>query len=580
MTNPSLTILSKSPVIKPEDVTLDDLNHLSKDNFALWALTSGAKVDRNDVDFNKHRYLLPIYLNNDKEIVWMKAAQLGATVYMLLRILWWLEKNPGRKAGLYFPTKDGVDNLSKDRLTPLIQSCPSIASIADHHDKLGLRKIGASSFYLFHLGGVASKDSVPLDFVAFDEVRLCSPADIDQALERLSHSEHKYKIFMSTAGIPDTSIAARFDLGTRHIWRSKCTPSICPDGIDLARTFPDCVVEDKTKGLLYLRCPKCKATIKDPQNGRFVPENNGAEYISYNVSQLVSKFISLKEIWDFYKRTTNKEEFYNAKLGLPFVDEQNRGVTKDQLDACVDTTLEWARPSKTKHTAMGVDQGGGYNYVVIADIQDGKKRIRHLEIIEQDNPLYMEAGHKVSPFKRLYDLMKEFDVRVCVIDGMPNFNEALAFAQAFPGRVFIAWYQQNAKDVVQWGDKKRGAKEVVRKAGPLLKFKYHCILSRYTSINLMLGEFAQQNFIMPDPDRLIQLCKDEKTGQIHTEAIARRFQNMMMRLIKRFHVTNEETGEGRYEFIYGGADPHFSHAATYCNAALERLRRQNVWVFA
>lgn len=569
------TIVRLPKKVKPEDITIDDLNHLSNDSFALWTQTSGVTVDNNPVEFNTHRYLLPIYMCNDTEIVWRKAAQLGATVYMLLRVIWWLHTHQGRKAGLYFPTKEGVENLSKDRLTPLLESIPSLNGTIDTQDKLGLRRIGKSSFYLFHLGGVASKDSVPLDFVAFDEVRLCKASDIDQALERISHSPYKEKIFMSTAGMPGADIDARFDLGTQHVWMAKC---FCPDGCDLARTFPNCVVDDKKRGKLYLRCPKCKAVIHDPQNGRYVAHNPGADYTSFHVSQLTSKYISLKEIWNFYHRTTNMAEFYNAKLGLPFIDEANRGVGLGQLKACVDPQLEWAAPGKVAHTAMGVDVGGGYCYVVIADLADNKKRIRHVEIIESDNPHYRENGKRVSPFKRLRELMREYKVQLCVVDAMPNYDMVLEFAQDFPGKVFAAFYAKEAKDAINWSDKPK-TKLTLKKAGPLLKFKHYCVLSRYLSMDFALGEWARTNVICPDPDRLVQMCFDEKTKQLQPEAIMNRAFSMFMRLVKQQHVTNEETGEVRHQWIYSGGDPHFAHAWNYANVALERMRRQVSWTF-
>lgn len=910
------TIVRLPKKVRPEDITINDLNHLSNDSFALWTQTSGVRVDNNPIEFNTHRYLLPIYMCNDTEIVWRKAAQLGATVYMLLRMIWWLHVNQGRKAGLYFPTKEGVENLSKDRLTPLLQSVPSLRASVDNNDKLGLRRIGKSSFYLFHLGGVASKDSVPLDFVAFDEVRLCKASDIDQALERISHSPYKEKIFMSTAGQPGADIDARFELGTQHVWRAKCfcfsydteiwvrnkhtgdvsvksfkdlsgvwkdyqalskgpykrlqfkditafhhngikntvkvkfrngtsvvctpdhvffrqdktlsriietklsdipldnryknklicaktipsdgvrqvpydndtlfvigayiaegswytdtdititqkndtkirevvlrwaannnlhcliTPTAlrislasrpdlielfkqcgrgaqnkqvpedillgttdqlkyllqgyltgnghdeslrthdnrgyttntswscvttsellakqlqliglrlgtplyvshskpkgklpiwslehnpksafasnlvggdlaqvsiqsiedhgtipvaditvadnhnyvlangvvahnCSDGVDLARTFPDCVVDDKRRGKLYLRCPKCKAVINDPQNGRYVPMNPGADYTSFHVSQLVSKYISLKEIWNFYHRTTNITEFYNAKLGLPFIDEENRGVSMDQLKECVDPQLEWAKPGSATHTAMGVDVGGGYCYVVIADLADNKKRIRHLEIIESDNPHYRVNGKRVSPFRRLRELMREYKVQLCVVDAMPNYDMVLEFAQDFPGKVFAAFYAKESKDVVSWSDRPK-TKVSLKKAGPLLKFKHYCVLSRFLSMDFALGEWARNNVICPDPKRLVQMCFDEKTKQLQPEAITERFFSMLSRLVKNQHILNEETGESRFQYIYSGGDPHFAHAWNYANIALERMRRQVVWTF-
>lgn len=935
-------IIMKKPTKAIEDISIEDLRALSNDNFLMWCMTSGAKVDNNEIDFDTHRYLIPIYLDNSDHIVWQKAAQLGATVYMLLRTLWWLEKNQGRKAGLYFPTNDGVQNLSKDRLVPLIDSCPSIKAISPDSGKLNLRHVGSSSFYLYHLGGVASKDSVPLDFVCFDEVRLCDAKDIDQALHRISHSPYKYRTFMSTCiegnttvvvrekstgfvtkksfkelehtftnyqvlsynriggyrprwrdikavhnngvkkvvkasftghneivctpdhkfavsaptkalfgynsfveiqhierhnesntpapvgvyalteiptdvgvhydlltfefmglfiaegvykngtvsiyqnvtgekheavrdiakqwamsngleylentdgvhvsgittrpdlvqlfqdcgtlasekripeillqgnkpqlthlmngliagdgwyidkdlgsfgistsskqlasdirfvalkigspvqtsvrnnrvgtpvvidgvqtgtakhkehilrysplshrhkeivrgvgklalssvadageaevydmtvdqdawyflaesgilakncGLPDNDINRRWQQGTQHIWMSACG---CPDGCDLARTFPDCIVTDDPKrpGEVYLRCPKCRYEIKDAQNGRYVPMNPSADYHSYHVSQLASKYRSTKEVWTEFLNTTNIEEFYNAALGIPYIDSANRGVTPSQLEACVNPQLRWMKDERKEEktrTAMGVDQGGAYNMVVIADIApDGtRKRIRHVEIIEQLNPQYYEDGNPVSPFNRLYKLMDEFNVGICVIDMMPNYNEALKFAQAFPGRVFLAYYKRDGKEVVQWGDRGK-YKENVRKAGPLLKFKYQCAIGRFPSLSFALGEWAEGNVQIPPLDGIRQIARSEEhdsRGQLIPESPARRLFSHLPRLIKRWTEVDAETGSGRWEWVYAGGDPHLAHAWNYCNIALERIRRKAVFAF-
>jgi Phage terminase large subunit (GpA) len=576
----TLEIQTPSKIIKPEDITTEDIRHMAKESFPLWCLTHGAEVDNNPIEFEKHRYLLPLYMDQSDEVVLAKAAQMGATVWMMLRVLWWLHSHQGRKAGLYMPNKELVDNTSADRLTPLMQSVPPIREMSDLNDKLGLRKVGKSSFYLLHLGGKSAKDSVPLDYVSFDEIRLCSDKDIDQTLERIAHSPYKMKLFASTTGLPGSNIDLRFQLGSQHVWHAKCN---CPDGVDLPTVFPDCVVADDAKrpGQVYLRCPKCKYEIKDPQNGRYVPQNEGAAYNSYRVSQLTSKFITAKEIWDFWKRTTNRAEFFNSKLGLPYVDAENMGVTLDQLKSSCREDLPWAEPHNIENkTAMGIDQGAGYCIVTIADHKDGKKRIRHLEIIEQHNPRYRgPEGAILSPFVRCAELMHEFNVGLAVVDAMPSINDALQFARAFPGRVFLAYYSKEAKEIVQWNDKKR-YKETVRKAGPLLKFKHTAVLGRFSSLDYMFGEIRSGNYIFPDPDRLRQMAYDEKTGVIVPLAPAHRLFSHLTRLVKNFHVVNEETGEGRWRWIYTGGDPHFAHSLNYCNIALERLRRFTIYTFA
>jgi phage terminase large subunit GpA-like protein len=310
--------------------------------FALWSQYSGIEVDNHRFEFDKHRYLLPIYLDMHDEVVLIKAAQMGATVYQLLFLIWWA-RHHNVKTGMYFPTKDGVGKLSKDRLTPLIQSNRELSSyIKDAADTIGLKQIEnihgrTSSMYLLYLGGQASKDSVPLDVVVFDEVRLVKSEDIDQALERISHSEYKVKRFMSTAGFPNKDIHARFLRGNQMTWHVKCN---CLDGFIPSEVFPECIVD--TGKEVYLRCPRCGMRIHDPQYGNYIAHNPKADVHSYSASQLISKFITPKEIWKSYLETTNKKEFYNAKLGRPYIDTENQPVTEETLQANVNPDIKWA----------------------------------------------------------------------------------------------------------------------------------------------------------------------------------------------------------------------------------------------
>jgi hypothetical protein len=284
--------------------------------------------------------------------------------------------------------------------------------------------------------------------------------------------------------------------------------------------------------------------------------------------------MSLKEIWQSYKTTTNIAEWWNAKAGLPYINSDARGVTHDQLMACVSTEERWTKKKLGNGCAMGVDQGAGYVMVVIADISpsNGKKRIRHIEIIENTNHDYMENGQRVTPFKRLRELMVEFDVRLALCDGLPNFNDALQFAQSHPSRVFLAYYMRDAKHVVQWSDKKKGL-ESIRKAGSLLRFKYNALLNRYTSLETMLSTWSNGDVICPDPNGLVQTCMDEGTKAMMPEAVCRRLFTHLTRLIRNYKESNPETGEGRYEWLYTQGDPHLAHACNYCFIALERMKR-------
>jgi hypothetical protein len=582
--NPNIIIKAYNP--KPEDINLEVLNKLSQTSLPVWALTNKVKVDHHYLEFKNHRYLLPIYACTDPEMAFVKSAQIGFSIYLFLRLLWFLEINPGTKAGLYLPNESVALSMSQDRLDPIIQSCPSIKAIYDNNSKLSLRRFGDSSLYIFSLGGVSSKDSVPLDLVAFDEVRLASAKDIDQVKHRLLHSSFKHTIYGSTVGLAGQTIHARFLQGSQHYFEVRCG---CNNGLgycNLAETFPDCLVDDKTKGRVYYRCPKCKYEIKDVQNGRYIPRNEGADFTSFHASQLNSKFITPREILKNWNTTTDKAEWTRSTLGIPYEDEDNRGVTLEEMKACVNPELPWYihDSSKSKpRTAMGIDVGKGYLVCTVMDIApDGnKKRIRHLEVIDRANPKYFTFdGKQQSPYLRAAEMMEEFNVGLCVIDNMPNPDEALNFAQKFPGKVFIGWYQENQKDVIVWGDRVKH-KEGVRKSGYKFKFKNHVMINRFVSIDSTLAEFKNKNVFIPNPDNLILTARNEKTGKLEPEAVCYRFLDHVTSMIKQFEVKDEESGEGKWIWNYsGGQDPHLTHSLVYANVALERLRKQAIFCFA
>lgn len=951
--------------IKPLDINdflrnadSNDVRALMSRNFALWAAMGGIKVDGNPLEFNTHRYLLPIYMDHGKEMVWMKAAQLGATVYMLLKLMWYCRNSEvevegpdgsrfkrGPNVSLYFPTGGGVEDLAKARLNPMIASNDELVDNLTEVDTLSLKQFRnvhgtTSSLYMTYMGGKDSKDSTPLDVLAFDEVRLMDPQDIDQVFERFAHSPLKHRTYMSTAGFPDcfagdtkvlvkdkrnnriyskniadlvgtcenyqalsynrrggnrtrwrditgavcrgekevvkvtfwggTSVvctpnhrfstlqttaggvsmqwvpisdvithpkhfggkhgpvegvacvnmvqerensqhllavaAAPYDLltcrvlgfyiaegsiatngkeicmwqsphkedlgfverwcklndlpyrrnaegifiqaksredlldlfkscghgapnkeipedvlsgtnaqitevlggiiagdghvrndkdgrdfdiyttsnklasqiltigvrigkpmsvnprppreehhfpsfvlsynpnsfrneevmedlgkvavrsiepsgkqltydleiegdpwftlaesgalvhncdiherflrGTQLTWHTKCG---CPDGVVLPEVFPDCVVEHR--GEVYYRCPKCKYRINDVQNGCYIPHNPGGKYNSYSVSQLNSAHISPEELFDFYKTTTNIKEFYNGKLGQPYVDEANRPITDDTFAACVDDSLKWQcnLPSQRVRggCAMGVDQHSGNCYVTIMKRgKDGKKQIVHLEVIESKNPIYWEYDDKfgadgpVSPFKRLHQLMNEYGVGMCVIDMMPNANEAHELARKFPGKVFTAVYKESGQDLVLWGDR-ASHKEGVRKGGKEIKNKYQVNINRYLSLDYALRMWTEGIVELPAIGQLTPVVRSERKadkGRFVATPLALRLRDHLKRLVRQETVLDKDTGRSRMEWLYLGGDPHFAHAFSYCNIAMERLRHTAMFV--
>jgi hypothetical protein len=97
-----------------------------------------------------------------------------------------------------------------------------------------------------------------------------------------------------------------------------------------------------------------------------------------------------------------------------------------------------------------IDQMGGFDAAIIKErLPDGRQAVVHLEYIytkpTQENP-------EASPFDRCDELMVQYGVQCCVIETLPNYNDAKRFAHRHHGKVFLAGYADMKDDMLRWGD--------------------------------------------------------------------------------------------------------------------------------
>lgn len=721
-------------------------------HLALWAEMGGLKVDSIPFSFEGHRYLFPIFMDTNPQIVWMKSAQMGATIWMLLRAfhqslyyeVWGF--NTPIKVGFFFPEGPGLNLLVKGRVEPIMRNCAELEPYAKEKSR-SWKPVGDSALYFLYMGGTSSKDSTPLMSIFFDEVRLMDINAVEQAKERVSHSDIEYIQLVSTAGYPecfsgDTAIIAR-DILTGKVssrfvgdfvtkgcegwevlsygvknkkkleWRKvlgavnrgpadvyqvtfsngrrvKCTPEhrfaqlfrsntdtsivwVPLKNIPLASTwgncfsnetilclrdydfigvgcekrgeredvlhevapslggvriesveelvfkedvfdiqvegnsnffladsgclvhnsdihagfldsdqkwfttvcdhcgyeqvlcleFPDCIAEHQhgpRAGQSYYICKSCRLEIKDPQKGLYVPHGDPKHPISgYQVSQLLSSRKSASDIMNVYRKMTNKKEFFNAKLGIPYIDEENRPLVIEMLDNNVDPLLEWG-PSLGVDTYMGVDQMSGENYVFV---------VSRSSIGEVRRILWFEIINDRKPFKRTGELMDLFSVKVCVCDAEPNTNDSLAFAKYFGKRVFLAKYGEY-EDMIRWKDSWRPKKEH-RKADPSTYHQYRIFLDKFKSVGRTLDWVRYKKVVWPDPTDRIQHAFPYKGGRYEEMPIMlTHAYPMFCSAIKERVVKKEEESSYTWRWNFLGCDPHALMALDYALRASER----------
>lgn len=561
-------------------VSPDQLQALRMRNLGVWCALNKFEVDRRPFTFANRKFLKKIYLSTNPFINVRKCTQVGLTIWMVLKVLHrlrfsrYIGRKYAKKAGFYFPVHDTVAKFSKDRLQPIIENIPEFNEVMKGSGSIELKQLGESSLYMSYMGGTASKDSVPLDIICLDETRLMDVKEINQVEERLSGSYEPEMYKISTAGLPNDAIDKAFLQGNQQFWHTNCN---CSDGVILSDVFPECIGkrQTKTRPEYFYRCPTCGKDYIDPQDGDYIAHNPNAEIDSFHIHQMLSATYDAKRIWQKYVTSDNPKEFYNACLGKPYVDEENQGIIDDELEGCVNTDLSWKTPSN--NTYMGVDQRSGQLHIVIAKWRGEKRNVIHVEVIDSYHDKYKIDGVVVSPFKWLYQRMKEWDVDVCILDALPNANEAKEFAQAFPGRVFLAYYKASG-EIARWSDKRQSKKGTespqLRRSSEEIRFKWVVLLDRYKSIEFTLRQWRRRKVELANPKGLIQDIRDEKTGIYtpsfvvkdvlfkHLKAVARELVNV-----------RTDTNNLQYRWINLGLDPHFLHACNYCFMAMERRKK-------
>lgn len=438
-----------------------------------------------------YKHLKDWYEDEHRKQAAMAGAQTGKTARLLTHMARTAYSSAyGRLIGYYFPDKHLPGAFSNERFKPFIKSNPELAKTLGvaaggkkGRDATLTMNLAETTLYLMTIGGKTATEGLPLKAVYFDEVRRMKLSDIERAQERYSAQKDPVDFKVSTAKYPKGDIHKFFLEGDQRYFHTECK---CAEGVVLSTTFPSCVallrnttpqfrrkvehayshaglpflgMSDEERAMypeaVYL-CPKCGEILVDPRLGWWEPHAPHHLMVhSYQLPQMLSIRWPAGKILHKRDHAEDMQEFHNSALGLPYVDVEKMPLQEEHVDACVDSALQWGehmsyevRRRKLVNCAMGIDVQAGYAICSIkARAPNGKHRTVHLEVLR--NP-----GQGRTWWYRAAVLMKRYDVRLCVVDEAPEFNDSLLFAQQFRGRVFLANFAlgDNAPRFIQWDD--------------------------------------------------------------------------------------------------------------------------------
>jgi hypothetical protein len=504
----------------------------------------------------------------------MKCAQVGFTVMEMLIAIYFALKFEPLAIGMFLPSMNLARGKSTLRFMPIVRRIPEAhtrmtgGSGSAGEGNVMSRTMGESLFHFLWTSGKATTESYPMDVVSFDEVQEMLIADMEKAQERLSASSFKFTLMGSTANWPDADIDHWFKKGSRHRFHTRCPECGVEEPLD--DYFPDCIKRDddypdRVSGIPGDWRYVCRKGhfIDDPQQGTWKPDNPDAiplKRISIHFHQMLSPTISPREMIEAYMNADDLKNFYNRKLGKPYQDPSQIPVTLQHLNACAAAgaaaDLVWK--TRARNTYMGIDQMGAFNVVIIKErMPDGRQGVIHVEEI-----------YDADPFQRCDELMGAYGVQVCVVESLPNYNDAHRFAERHQGKVFLASYSDLKDAAMRWGDAPQ-LDVSDRRTAESERTRYTVTLDQYKCMSLSLARLVHTACLFPDPAGLVQEVQDKGTR--------RRMALLKERVFLHFQKTalvtervDEAVRKMRRKVVKVGIDPHFSYANMLCDVAYSR----------
>lgn len=517
-------------------------------------------------------------------LVLMKCAQVGFTVMEMLAVIYLGLKFQPSTVGMFLPSQGLASMKSSERFMPIVRTVPEVHKLMTMDAKDGTgkktgegnvntRRIGDALYVFSWTTGKATTESIPMDVLSFDEVQEMSLEQMEKTRERLSASPIRFTLMGSTANWPDSDIHHWYKKGSRHRFHTKCPH--CNASKPFDDYFPQCIRwDEKTERHRYV-CDTCAGWIDDSQIGDWIPEDPSADPpINYDIPkkdwplrirsihfpQFLSPTISAGEIIDAYNTATDMKNFFNRKLGKPYLDPSQVPVTLEHMANCVKHGLAAGLRWKTRaqNTYMGIDQMGNFNVHVIKErLPDGRQAVIHLE-----------ETYSADPFMRSSELMEQYGVAVCVVEINPNYNDAKKFAQRHPGKVFICNSFGSIKDaMIEWADTRLDKSE--RKTDEEARDRYTVRMDQFKCMQTSMSRFTSDppTCLFPEPQELVQEVLDKGIRQMAAVAPRCFYHFTKTALVSE---RDEETNQYTRKVKKIAIDPHFSYANALCDVAWAR----------
>jgi hypothetical protein len=411
------------------------------DEISRW-ISDNTYIGGKPYSYKNHEYQQRILDSTAREIVIRKCSQVGISEMSIRRALAMCGMIKDFVTIYTLPTATFAAVLCKTRVNPVINESPYLKEASSGSDSVEVKQFGNSFLYLKGAASSNAPISIPADCLIHDELDFSDSEVISQYQSRLTHSQYKFKLKLSTPTIPGKGIDQEFMRSRRHFNFVKCDhcghlfipdffahmriPGYKGELLDITRVNLHTVNYQDA----FVECPSCgKKPNLAPERRQWVCENPGDRFEAdgFQVSPFDAPFIvKPSDLLRSMVAYTNIGDFVNFALGLPFF-SQETVLSPDEVRG----TIVNERMEGSLAYVMGVDLGKICHIVVAACAYDGAMQVVHVEDV---NLLQLKDRYR--------ELRVLYRVRVAVIDSLPYTDTVLAL-QAMDSNLWACVYRND-----------------------------------------------------------------------------------------------------------------------------------------
>lgn len=480
------------------------------------------KLEGKPIQWEKLHWLKTILMDLSPDIRIQKASQMGVSTLCLIRSFWMLKTKTTPRGIIYWlPTAESVSDFVKTKIDPFIADNDELqdnrSTRKSDANNQGLKFLYEAPFFVRGLKSRTAVKSISADAAIYDEFDEADPEQVVQARKRLSASDKKISIDLSTPILPDFGINKRFMESDQRHYAFKCPG--CSRYNVLEQNWPHTFKQD-AKGDYFAACKPCGAKLDLTKGEWFATSQEPVR--GYQISQLYSPFVSPNDIMHEYHTTEFMGHFFNHVIGLPYLSATDRVTVEMVLALC-----EPPRPMSAgnlKPTAMGVDVGS----------------LLHTTIIEPGSPHKVIWAGELRTFEELDAIMLKFNVRQSVFDALPEMRKVREFIARHKNKAWMCFYAEHQKGSYAWDEEDRKVS-----------------VNRTESLDVGTEAILNKKITLPQRNPML-------------ETFATHCANVV-----KVPEENKETGEKRYIYKKIGAD-HFRHSLNYALIAASLMRTGGV----